>query len=228
MDEHYPGLELSKTGYVDCNFNWTNIDLSPDERVGVYQEESGYHEVADISQNEIYQFDVSSHNTVFPNTTYSYESNPGPGQVELTPQLPPPDYPMQYTPGPAEYTPPSKKGKGGRKKSLRPPSPSILKLRREAANARERKRMNGLNDAFERLREVVPNLTTEQKMSKIETLHMAQTYIKALAGLIDREEKRERGEPYLESESYSALELGTNYSDIKDELEGSDHSILPE
>ena len=71
-----------------------------------------------------------------------------------------------------------KKGKGGRKKSLRPPSPAVLKHRREAANARERKRMNGLNDAFERLREVVPNLTTEQKMSKIETLHMAQTYIK--------------------------------------------------
>jgi hypothetical protein len=51
--------------------------------------------------------------------------------------------------------------------------------------------MNGLNDAFERLREVVPNLTTEQKMSKIETLHMAQTYIKALAGLIEREERKE-------------------------------------
>ena len=44
--------------------------------------------------------------------------------------------------------------KGGRKKNLRPPSPTVLKQRREAANARERKRMNGLNDAFERLREV--------------------------------------------------------------------------
>ena len=88
-------------------------------------------------------------------------------------------------------SPPAKKGKGGRKKSLRPPSPAILKQRREAANARERKRMNGLNDAFERLREVVPNLTTEQKMSKIETLHMAQTYIKALASLIEREERKE-------------------------------------
>ena len=71
------------------------------------------------------------------------------------------------------------------------------------ANARERKRMNGLNDAFERLREVVPNVNTEQvcpfyqcikllfstlilqKMSKIETLLVAQTYIKALAKLMD-------------------------------------------
>lgn len=47
-----------------------------------------------------------------------------------------------------------KRGRGGRKKSTRPPSPAILRQRRVAANARERRRMNGLNDAFERLREV--------------------------------------------------------------------------
>ena len=45
--------------------------------------------------------------------------------------------------------------------------------------------MNGLNDAFDRLREVVPNVNSEQKMSKIETLLVAQTYIKALAKLMD-------------------------------------------
>ena len=55
-----------------------------------------------------------------------------------------------------------KKGKGGRKKNLHPPTPVIMKHRRNMANARERKRMNGLNDAFERLREVVPNVNTEQ------------------------------------------------------------------
>jgi hypothetical protein len=44
--------------------------------------------------------------------------------------------------------------------------------------------MNGLNDAFERLREVVPNMTAEQKLSKIETLRMAQAYIKTLASLV--------------------------------------------
>ena len=49
---------------------------------------------------------------------------------------------------------PPKRGRGGRKKSTRPPSPTILRQRRVAANARERRRMNGLNDAFERLREV--------------------------------------------------------------------------
>ena len=49
--------------------------------------------------------------------------------------------------------------------------------------------MNGLNNAFERLREVVPNLTSDHKMSKIETLLVAQTYIQSLARLIEEEER---------------------------------------
>lgn len=89
---------------------------------------------------------------------------------------------------------PKKKGKGGRKKNLHPPTPTIMKHRRNMANARERKRMNGLNDAFERLREVVPNVNTEQKMSKIETLLVAQTYIKALAKLMDSVAEEEEDE----------------------------------
>ena len=62
------------------------------------------------------------------------------------------------------------------------------------ANARERRRMNGLNDAFDRLREVVPNVNSEQKMSKIETLLVAQTYIKALAKLMDSIDENETPE----------------------------------
>merc|ERR1719229_1344480 len=95
-----------------------------------------------------------------------------------------------YPPSTSNASSSSRKGRGGRKKNLHPPSPSILRHRRDAANARERKRMNGLNDAFERLREVVPNLNSDQKMSKIETLLMAQTYIKALAKLIETEDSK--------------------------------------
>ena len=65
-----------------------------------------------------------------------------------------------------------------------PPPVEVVKKRRSAANARERRRMNGLNDAFERLREVVPQLGSDRKLSKFETLQMAQTYIGALAELI--------------------------------------------
>lgn len=69
----------------------------------------------------------------------------------------------------------------------KPPSPTVMKKRRLAANARERRRMNGLNEAFDRLRQVIPSLDAEQKLSKFETLQMAQTYISALCDLLKRE-----------------------------------------
>ncbi|XP_050501201.1 protein atonal-like [Diabrotica virgifera virgifera] len=77
----------------------------------------------------------------------------------------------------------------GRRKIIvrdRPTSPTIMKKRRLAANARERRRMNGLNEAFDRLREVIPSLDAEHKLSKFETLQMAQTYISALRELLER------------------------------------------
>ena len=63
-------------------------------------------------------------------------------------------------------------------------NPEVKKKRRLAANARERKRMNGLNDAFERLREHIPDLGNDRKLSKFETLQMAQTYIQALREIL--------------------------------------------
>ncbi|XP_049281250.1 transcription factor Atoh8-like [Anopheles funestus] len=65
--------------------------------------------------------------------------------------------------------------------------PEIVKKRRLAANARERRRMNSLNDAFDRLRDVVPSLGNDRKLSKFETLQMAQTYIAALNELLSRD-----------------------------------------
>lgn len=66
------------------------------------------------------------------------------------------------------------------------PNQIVMKKRRMAANARERRRMNGLNDAFDRLRDVVPSLGEEHKLSKFETLQMAQTYITAMCDLLER------------------------------------------
>uniref|UniRef100_A0A182QTI2 BHLH domain-containing protein n=1 Tax=Anopheles farauti TaxID=69004 RepID=A0A182QTI2_9DIPT len=65
--------------------------------------------------------------------------------------------------------------------------PELVKKRRLAANARERRRMNSLNDAFDRLRDVVPSLGNDRKLSKFETLQMAQTYIAALNELLSRD-----------------------------------------
>lgn len=57
--------------------------------------------------------------------------------------------------------------------------------RRLAANARERRRMLGLNVAFDRLRSVIPNLESDKKLSKSETLQMAQIYIATLSELLE-------------------------------------------
>lgn len=72
-----------------------------------------------------------------------------------------------------------------------PASPTVLKKRRLAANARERRRMNGLNDAFDKLRDVVPALGSDVKLSKFETLQMALTYITALGDLLDKDSDSE-------------------------------------
>lgn len=60
----------------------------------------------------------------------------------------------------------------------------VRKKRRLAANARERRRMDNLNKAFDRLRSVLPQLTDDRKLSKYDTLQMAQTYINTLDELL--------------------------------------------
>ncbi|XP_061388239.1 basic helix-loop-helix transcription factor amos [Musca vetustissima] len=66
-------------------------------------------------------------------------------------------------------------------------SQEVLRKRRLAANARERRRMNSLNDAFEKLRDVVPSLGHDRRLSKYETLQMAQAYIGDLVKLLTRD-----------------------------------------
>ncbi|SPP79000.1 basic helix-loop-helix transcription factor amos [Drosophila guanche] len=66
-------------------------------------------------------------------------------------------------------------------------SGTVLKKRRLAANARERRRMNSLNDAFDKLRDVVPSLGHDRRLSKYETLQMAQAYIGDLVTLLSRD-----------------------------------------
>ncbi|OUC42968.1 Helix-loop-helix DNA-binding domain protein, partial [Trichinella nativa] len=57
-------------------------------------------------------------------------------------------------------------------------------LRRSKANARERSRMHGLNNALDTLRAVVPLAAHHQKLSKIETLRLARNYIGALTRIL--------------------------------------------
>ncbi|KAM9258752.1 transcription factor ATOH1 [Cariama cristata] len=75
-------------------------------------------------------------------------------------------------------------GGGGGGPGLRAQVSGVQKQRRLAANARERRRMHGLNHAFDQLRNVIPSFNNDKKLSKYETLQMAQIYISALAELL--------------------------------------------
>ncbi|WKY07146.1 hypothetical protein Q1695_006953 [Nippostrongylus brasiliensis] len=75
-----------------------------------------------------------------------------------------------------------------RKYRCRKRSPATIErarvVRRDKANARERRRMNSLNDALEHLRTILPSVPDEPKMTKIETLRVAQGYITYLASVL--------------------------------------------
>ncbi|KAK4317265.1 hypothetical protein Pmani_011637 [Petrolisthes manimaculis] len=88
-------------------------------------------------------------------------------------------------PHPALMAHPTTRPTRCRKRSTKTVGGEVLKRRRLAANARERRRMTDLNSAFDRLRDVVPSLTGEQRLSKYDTLQLAQTYITALVDLLD-------------------------------------------
>ncbi|XP_077459352.1 neurogenic differentiation factor 4-like [Stigmatopora argus] len=60
-----------------------------------------------------------------------------------------------------------------------------FRARRVKANARERSRMHGLNDALENLRSIMPCHSKTQKLSKIETLRLARNYICALSTALE-------------------------------------------
>lgn len=80
-------------------------------------------------------------------------------------------------------------------------------LRRLESNERERMRMHSLNDAFEQLREVIPHVKMERKLSKIETLTLAKNYIMALTNVIC--EMRGEEQPY----TFVDGECGSNSGD---------------
>jgi len=65
-----------------------------------------------------------------------------------------------------------------------PVSTEEMMLQRNQANVRERERTRSLNDAFSKLREIVPTLPSD-KLSKIQTLKLASKYIDFLNNVLE-------------------------------------------
>jgi len=70
------------------------------------------------------------------------------------------------------------------KRRRHPVSTEEMLLQRNQANVRERERTRSLNDAFSKLREIVPTLPSD-KLSKIQTLKLASKYIDFLNNVLE-------------------------------------------
>ena len=73
------------------------------------------------------------------------------------------------------------------------PPLEVLQQRRLAANARERKRANKINFAFNRLRKVLPGFS-DREISKFEAIQLARNYIAQLSSVLqsDQDQRLER------------------------------------
>lgn len=81
----------------------------------------------------------------------------------------------------------------------------LIVKQRNAANARERDRTQSVNTAFTALRTLIPTEPIDRKLSKIETLRLASSYISHLANVLLLGDGSEEGQPCL-SAVYGARE----------------------
>ncbi|KAM4688797.1 pancreas transcription factor 1 subunit alpha [Discoglossus pictus] len=83
-----------------------------------------------------------------------------------------------------EGSPGMKGVSGAVKRRRRIRSDMEMQQLRQAANVRERRRMQSINDAFEGLRSHIPTLPYEKRLSKVDTLRLAIGYINFLSELV--------------------------------------------
>ncbi|XP_053969508.1 protein twist [Anastrepha ludens] len=99
---------------------------------------------------------------------------------------------------------------------------SQMAQQRQAANLRERRRMQSINEAFEGLRSHIPTLPYEKRLSKVDTLKLAISYITFLSEMVKKD--KNGNEP--------GLSLQRNYQKeppkkiiLKDRSGGISHSL---
>ncbi|CAH3169448.1 unnamed protein product, partial [Porites evermanni] len=73
---------------------------------------------------------------------------------------------------------------GRKRHRRRGPRLTGVSKQRKSANARERNRVRVINNALEKLRDLIPLLPTEKRPSKIETVRLAALYIHHLTELL--------------------------------------------
>ncbi|KAG5868823.1 hypothetical protein JTB14_027483 [Gonioctena quinquepunctata] len=118
------------------------------------------------------------------------------------------------------------RNKSRNKKPKQKPAP-LSKYRRKTANARERGRMREINEAFETLRKVVPQISASkeqnEKLTKITTLRLAMKYISTLsAALTDPNSQENIFSDWMELDNF-LLESDGESMALQSDM--SDHSL---
>ncbi|XP_006881467.1 PREDICTED: transcription factor 15 [Elephantulus edwardii] len=86
-------------------------------------------------------------------------------------------------------------GPGGGRRASGGAGPVVVVRQRQAANARERDRTQSVNTAFTALRTLIPTEPVDRKLSKIETLRLASSYIAHLANVLLLGDAADDGQP---------------------------------
>lgn len=73
-----------------------------------------------------------------------------------------------------------------------PPFVRVVK-RRTTANKKERRRTQSINNAYADLRDRIPNVPADTKLSKIKTLRLATSYILYLIGVLETDDPAAAG-----------------------------------
>ncbi|XP_066496243.1 transcription factor 15-like [Tiliqua scincoides] len=111
------------------------------------------------------------------------------------------------------------------KRKRKSPRLSGLSKQRQAANARERDRTHSVNTAFSALRTLIPTEPADRKLSKIETLRLASSYISHLANmlLLQQQQQQQQSEE-LGIESLSVRQPCLQYQPL---LQGGSSATTP-
>ncbi|NXC33289.1 MUSC protein, partial [Campylorhamphus procurvoides] len=106
---------------------------------------------------------------------------------------------------------------GGKKAASGPrgPPPEGKQSQRNAANARERARMRVLSKAFSRLKTSLPWVPPDTKLSKLDTLRLASSYIAHLRQLL-QEDRYENGYVHPVNLTWPFVVSGRPDSDTKE------------
>ncbi|KAJ6665402.1 hypothetical protein lerEdw1_003242 [Lerista edwardsae] len=117
---------------------------------------------------------------------------------------------------------PSAGGPGKRKRKS--PRLSGLSKQRQAANARERDRTHSVNTAFSALRTLIPTEPADRKLSKIETLRLASSYISHLANMLLLQQQQQQQSEELGAEPQLVRQPCLQYQPV---LQGGSTAATP-